>query len=229
MSACAPFRDELERALAGPSAVLARLARHAHLGDCPACRAELARERALDGLLERLPAPMVPATLARTVLARLAGQRRTPDEPARGPRGDVEDLELDELLGCLPAPLAPPGLAGRILERVAPARAPERPNSTRRSRLLLLAAALLAALALWGRAVLRPAPQRIELAQGGDAELEADEELLAYAVERWELLNDEDLDLWLASLAPLDELLIEYADGETWLDDGSQQAASTGD
>ncbi|NOT30906.1 MAG: hypothetical protein HOP15_10710, partial [Planctomycetes bacterium] len=41
-------------------------------------------------------------------------------------------------------------------------------------------------------------------------DLETDEELLAYTVERWELVHDEDLDVWLASLDPVDELLLEY-------------------
>src|SRR6185503_16018180 len=97
-------------------------------------------------------------------------------------------------------------------------------RSSRRSWVWGLAAGLLVGLGFWGWTMARAAAPRVDLAQGTGAELEADEELLTYAVERWELLQDEDLDLWLASLDPVDELLIEYAADETWLDDGAHEA-----
>jgi hypothetical protein len=219
MSACAPFRAELERALAGPGGALARLASDAHARGCAACRAELGRERALDGLLERLPAPPVPGALAQRVLARLAGQHASGSGLTARSDG-TEDGELEELLEQLPAPRVPSHLAARVLEGLAPARRAPRPRSSVRAWFWCAAAALFVALTLWGWSGRRQAP-RIELAQGKGAELEADEELLAYAVERWELLQDEDLDLWLAGLDPVDELLIEYAADEAWLDDGS--------
>ena len=46
---------------------------------------------------------------------------------------------------------------------------------------------------------------------GGALELEQDDELVAYALERWELLHDDDLDLWLASLDPDAQVLMEYS------------------
>lgn len=140
-----------------------------------------------------------------------------------------EDSELEELLGELPAPRVPNGLAARVLAGLAPAREARRPRSVPRAWLWSAAAALFVALALWGWYGLRPAARRVELAQGMGAELEADEELLAYAVERWELLQDEDLDLWLAGLDPVDELLIEYAADEAWLDDGPHGTEAQGD
>jgi len=217
MNVCAPFRAELERALAGSADALARLASHEHARTCTACRAEVTRERALDSLLVRLSASEVPSALARRVLARLASERGAAAGPVAG-RAGADDGDLDEVLGGLPAPRVPSGLAARILQGVAPAREARRPGSVR-TWLFYAAAVLLVALTLWSRAGLRPASPGVELAQG--AELEADEELLAYAVERWELLDDGDLDLWLASLDPVDELLIEFADEASWFEDGS--------
>jgi hypothetical protein len=76
------------------------------------------------------------------------------------------------------------------------------------------------ALAWWGRRPEPVAPPDPELAR---VVLEGDEELLEYAVENWELLHDEDLDLWLASLAPLDELLIELADEPSWIETAPEE------
>jgi hypothetical protein len=219
MNGCAPFRVELERALAGAPGALARLARHEHARACAACRAELSRD--LDGLLERLPAPAAPPALAREVLARLADERAPAVARAVSPSDGLDPGDLESLLGQVPAPRVPAGLAARVLEGLAPERAEPRRRLARRGW-LASAAAVAASLALWGWSVLRSPARNVELAQGTGADLEADEELLIYAVERWELLQDEDLDLWLASLDPVDELLIEYADGEPWLDDGSR-------
>src|SRR5262249_53591163 len=91
----------------------------------------------------------------------------------------------------------------------------------RRPLLLVAAAVILAGLTTW--ILFRPAARRIETVQAPD--LESDEELLTYTVEHWELLHDDDLDVWLASLDPTEELLIEYADGATWLDDGDNRPA----
>jgi hypothetical protein len=214
VNACAPFRAEVERALAGPAGALARLASHEHARACPACRIELARERALDGVLERMPAPAVPDGLARGVLARLAPERDgLPATVQAAPRGRGDD-PLEEALARLPAPHVPADLSARILHGLAPARAERRARSWRFRWLASAAAVLVAVLALWGWSVLRRPARSGELAQGTDTGLEDDEDLLAYAVERWELLQDEDLDLWLAGLDPVDELLIEYADDQ---------------
>jgi hypothetical protein len=223
MSPCAPFRAELERALAGPAGELARLARHEHVLACGSCRAELARERDLERLLDRLPAPAVPSALARRVRARLANERGEPLAVA----DDTEpaESELEKLLERVPAPRVPAGLGERVLRGVAAEREARRAKPERRAWLLVAAAVLLAALALWGWNALPRVAPRGEVAQGAPAMLEDDEELVAYAVERWELLHDEDLDLLLASLDPADELLIEYAVDESWLEDGSGEAS----
>jgi hypothetical protein len=221
--ACAPFRVELERALAGSRGALARLGQHEHARACAACRAELRRERGLEVVLERLPESEIPPALARRVLARLAGEHGT-GCAGLPEHGVLEDGELDELLVRLPTPRAPAGLTARVLQGVAEARELRRVKSVRRSWWWSVAAGLLVGLGFWGWSVFRPAAPRVDLALGTGAELEADEELLTYAVERWELLQDEDLDLWLASLDPVDELLIEYAADETWLDDGAHEA-----
>jgi len=219
---CAEFRIALEAALAGPARRRETLAADPHLASCASCRAELAREQRLERALAALPEVPAPPALARRLLARLAPERAT---------GGGELDELDELLARVPQPRVPPGLAGTVLAGLAPerARAHRRGWSGRggwSSQAWLLAAA--AGLVLgWLLLVRRAAPDEIrqeELARAALA-LEADEELLAYALERWELLHDEDLDLWLASLDPVDELLMEVAGEEPWLDAAAEGSA----
>ena len=227
----ARFRTEIEAA-AGAADALTRLARDAHARECRECRAELARSGALERLLERVPSPAAPPGLARRVLAGLA--------PARGlepGRAAPLECELEELLEALPAPAVPDGLSERVLRGLEPERA-RRP--LRRGSALakpgrwawLAAAGLLAALALWAWRERRK-PERPTLVLEPVEELEADEELLAYAVERWELLHDEDLDVWLASLDPMlveDELLTAvdgFTDGADWLPEGGDAPPSS--
>jgi len=198
-SACESFRVELERASAGGGRALARLVAESHPRQCAACRAALAREQALERMLDAVPAPEAPPALARRVLAALAHERLA--APA------LEERELDELLESVPAPRVPPDLPARVLAGLAPARGARR----RRPRWAwLVAAGLLVAASLWAVRSRAPEPARSPLVDAED--LEGDEELLAYACERWEELHDEDLDVWLASLDPLDELLLEYAE-----------------
>lgn len=224
---CTRFRAELERALAGQPMDLARLANDAHALGCAECRRELARERALDRLLGAVPVAVPPA-LARRVLAGLAHERAESSRAA----AQVPEGELEELLAALPAPAVPEGLSRRVLQGLAHARtARSTPHATAqatlrpaRARLWLAAAGLVAAAAVWAWTLRRPAPEPLvvdEAPAGLESNLEADEELLAYAVERWELLHDEDLDLWLASLDPADEILMEFAQDESWFLDGA--------
>lgn len=210
---CAIFRAELEQALAGPGGRLEALAAQTHPLGCASCRAELERERALEACLERDPAPERPAGLAARTLARLAEERRSAREQER----------LDRLLEVDPLPSAPVGLAQRVLHRLAPARA----RSRRRSGWLVAAAAILV-LGVWGWRTLgsgaaTPGEPRVTETRPGelpgtqpDAQPEDEAELLAYALDNWELLQDEDLDLWLASLDPLDQAVLEYADSDLW-------------
>lgn len=233
---CTRFRAELEEALARPSGALLRLADTAHARGCDECRQELARELGLERLLARVPVPQVPPALARRVLAGLAGDRLAAESLV--PEIDalandvLANVELEQLLGSVPAPVVPAGLAGRVLVGLAPARTPALKPRSRRPRLWLAAAGLLAAAALWAWNARRPSRALPEVVQGSrlelDTDLETDEELLAYAVEHWELLHDEDLDVWLASLDPVDELLMEYSDDEGLFADGADEPAASG-
>src|SRR5262249_2992873 len=130
--------------------------------------------------------------------------------------------ELDELLDRVPAPRAPAGLAHRVLSALAPVRASAaRPR--RRRLLFAAAAAAVPALSGWALlAALRPARPPQENAALAEADL--DDELLAYTVENWDLLNDDDLDVWLASLDDDDQLLLQVVDDERWLDGDAPQA-----
>ena len=201
-SDCTEFRAALEEALAGPEQRRVQLSRHPHPARCAICRAELEREQKLERALDAVPVPKMPPDLVHGLQARLETMRGAPDE-------------LDGLLARVPAPRVPPQLAETVLDRLAT----ERPARRRRLGLVWLAAAAAAALLAWAWLARRAEPDEIreELARAAVV-LDADEELLVYALERWELLHDEDLDLWLASLDRVDQYLMEVAEGEPWLD-----------
>jgi len=222
--ACRDLRAELQR-LRGSAKGLGAAAR-AHLLTCEDCQAHLRDEESLEGLLDELEVRAAPPGLAGRVLGALAPERH----PAGRPRSGREEA-LDALLEAVPVPGIPAGLSGRVLAGLAAARqVPARRRPLRRVLAPALALAAAAALVLWlGRG---PGPetgprpgQAPPLATTGGApapraqevELESDEDLLAYAVENWDLLLDPDLDLWLASLDPLDEVLIELG-GEPLLE-----------
>jgi len=210
-SPCDVFRAELERLVAASDAGLEALGRSEHALACAACRSAWSAELGLERLLVAVPPPAVPVGLAARVLAGLERRRA--------------DAALDALLEQVPPPAVPPGLARRVLAGVAPARRPRR----RLGVWLAAAAVLLVGLALWTWRTVPVPVESLELAAG---ELEADPDLIAYAVEQWEVLHDEDIDVWLASLDPLDELLLEVAaDGELWPEDeglGAPEAPARG-
>lgn len=222
---CSAFRRDLESALApgasgvpaaerAPRADRVQLGWHEHLLACPACRAFLAAEQALDALLATLPRPRLPGDLARRVLARLGGAR--------------EQERLDDLLDLLPSPVPPDDLAARTLRRLAPER-PEWPKGPRRLRLLrggrrawrIAAAVLVAAGAWWlvPRELEGPEEPR---ARGAAAPVAAhvDDELLEAldVLENWELLTSDDLDVVLAELDAVDWTLLEYGSEEVGAD-----------
>jgi hypothetical protein len=201
-AACHAFHAALERALGTTTARLAALAGDEHLASCVPCRRELERELRLERLLDRAEQPSSPPGLEARLLSRL----KNGDEPSLAGWN-----ELDDLLARVPEPRTPAGLAERVLAGVAVERAPRRS----RGGLWALAAAGIALVFffLW-RAGNAPG---VELAR--QAGMNEDEDLLIYAVENWELLHDDDLDVWLASLAPEDELLVEIAEGEEWPED----------
>ena len=223
MSACELFLAELTEALAGPRARLAALAAEPHVRECAACARHLCAERALERLLARVPAPETPAGLAERLRAGLARASAVP--PLMPLTYQEPEPELDTLLVRAGAVEVPPGLAQGVLRGLAP----ERARLRRPGRILALAAAvLLLSLGGWAWWTARerfgprlPGPLVVEEFDPLDiplppdgAELEQDAELVAYALEHWELLNDAEFEVWLASLDPLDQLLIENADDE---------------
>jgi hypothetical protein len=174
--------------------------------------ARLAPERAptLEGLLELDRVRAAPG-LPERVLAGLAEARAS----AVGERG------LDLLLERVPAPAVPDGLAARVLAATRPA--PARPRfAVLRAALPwtagLAAAGLLGVLA-WRAA--RPAREEIAPAPGLRSAANApnapnatrDAELLAAldVLERWDLLVDDDVALFLASVDPVEEELLDLA------------------
>ena len=214
-AACQSFRDALER-LRAEGEELARLAADPHArASAPtgaaAVRGEVARDERLDGLLARWSLPAAPAGLARRVLAGVEPERAR--DPVSG------DAEIDDLLERDAGIRTPAGLSARVLAGLAAERPALRPASPRRFRRAVLVAAAVA-LVFAARYAWRSgerqeallAPRAPETAESAGTDTES-EELLVYALERWDLLHDDDLDVWLASLDPVDEMLVELADG----------------
>jgi len=221
MNTCDTFRAALAAALAGPRDGLERLVVEPHARVCGACAQALADERALERLLSRVPAPEIPLALSTRIRAGLAAAH--PVEVSVPTT--FSDPELDELLTRAERVEVPAGLARQVLAGLAP----ERARLRRPGRVLALAAAaLLAFLGGWAWWTARerfgprvPGPVVIEefdpldvALPPADLPLENDAELVAYALENWELLNDAEFEVWLASLDPLEQLLIENADEE---------------
>jgi len=206
MSACPEFRAELARLGSRPVAPVAPVTLDAHWRTCDECRALVERDEALVRLLDVGPAP-APSGLSARVLAGLSAARAE----------DAREARLDALLDQLAAPELPPELARRVLLALAPAR---RRRDLRRPVLVAAAAVLVAALGFFAWRARTGAPGAPGLVQREPElrELEGDEELVAYALERWDLLTDDDVDLWFASLDPLDEVLLEYAGPEALRD-----------
>ena len=204
MSACETFLAELTEALAGAGGRLEALAADDHARACAACARALRAERALDRLLARVPVPEAPAGLAERVRAGLARVSAVP--PGMATTFADAEPELDALLVRAGAVEVPPGLAKGVLRGLAP----ERARLRRPGRILALAAeVLLLSLGCWAWWTARerfgpraPAtivveefdPLDIPLPPDGAA-LEDDPELVAYALEHWELLNDAEFEV----------------------------------
>lgn len=181
-------------------------------------------ERELERLLDAAGEVDVPPGLVEGVQRSLAASRA--------------DLRLERLLERVPPPGVPAGLAGRVLERLAERRAAApgvtrvlRPvrRAPRRFRTLFVAAtaaAVALALGLFVRArrldgpasgpVAGTGPSSTEEIARAPGALAADDELLLAldALENWELLTSEDLDLLLAGLDTSEELLLELETAE---------------
>ncbi|MEO0649834.1 MAG: hypothetical protein AAFZ65_04060 [Planctomycetota bacterium] len=142
-----------------------------------------------------------------------------PDDDAQR---DQEFARLDALLDELPAPVEPPGLAERVLAATASERAGQHPaaRGPRAWRPVWIAMPLAAAagLALWfgglGGADRQALGPNVPSEQVAD--LPTDPDLLRELelLEDWELLVTDDLDVLLAELDEVDELLLNRPDDE---------------
>lgn len=222
---CTGFRSALEHALRGAKGKrTAELAWHEHLLGCSECQELLQSEEALEELLASLPEPRLPDDLTRRVLLRLERERTAgarlddlldssplPAAPAglgervlSSLRAERQEQGLDDLLDRAPAPQVPAALASSVLAGLEAERH-EVPRTT--LRLLRggrpwvgLAAAAVVVVALgvlWRR--------------GDEEAVVVDEAVLANleVLENWDALMSDDLDLYLASLDPVDWTLLE--------------------
>lgn len=221
---CEQFRARLEGALA-QGRPPADVGWHEHLLACADCRAFLEQEESLEELLAALQEPSAPDELAARVLSALAGSRTGGAAETESSRAE---RRLDAWLEQVPAPRAPRGLARRVLAGLAAERVPQRPVIARRGLLAAAGVALVVAGGLWIGLRRAPRPEREILTQtrpfgsaraGSAPGLEGDEELVSYALENWDLVTSEDLDLWLGGLDPLDQVLIEFS-GEDEVPEG---------
>jgi hypothetical protein len=238
MSACRTFRRELELALEGRPRPehLTALSFDVHLLACSECRDLLESEQALEALLASLPEPRLPEAMARRVLARLRRDARLdslleaapePDVPAglaaRVLAGVSEETDpLDRLLDAVPAPEVPAGLASEVLAGVRAAERRARFRPVRRIGVALLAAAAVLLVFLLLDREPPAARRETELAEAADAEL-SDEFLAAFDVlENWDHLGGEDLDLLLASIDEIDELVV---DESLWIEAETEEGS----
>ncbi|MFO1011968.1 MAG: hypothetical protein U1F29_18040 [Planctomycetota bacterium] len=202
---------------------------------------EARNERALDALLDRVPAPVAPTELGERVVERLT-ERHAAEERALD-----RLLDRDAIIG------APTQLGERVLARLAPVRNERHAESraplpsvsawrTRRVWVWAAAAGLVATLATWlawprSRPFVEPAPivrdepthprtsdprdQRPEDHGARDTVREnvgavdaPGEDVLAAldVLEQWDLLMHDDVDVLLSTIAPADESLLEVDD-----------------
>lgn len=185
-------------------------------------------DSSLDALLALPELEPAPGDLAGDVLAALRPHRRRA-------RDEREDAALDRLLDRVPAPAVPAGLADRLLRGIEAHRRRPRPTLvSARPTVIAAAAALLIALgtATWlswahwpaggldgpsgGQETAGTEPSR-PLAPQSPGEMlgEPSDELLASLdlLESWDLLTGDDLELALASLDPVDQVLLELEGG----------------
>ena len=172
-------------------------------------------ERRLDELLDRAGDVETPANLAGDLKRKLAQV--------------AADERLDRVLDELPEPSVPEGLARRVREGLEQERkrstAPQTGFQLGAFRAFLAAAAIvvLFGVIVWSRRG-QGAGDAVEIAQNnpedrvepGPSEEVPEEELLAVidALENWDLLTSDDVELLLASLDVADETLLQL-DAET--------------
>ncbi len=229
MSACSRFRRELELVLEGrPSPDrLSVLSWNEHLLGCSECRELLESEHALETLLASLPDPRLPDALAQRVLARLRRDREgldelldsapMPDVPAdlaRRVLAGVADAEarsddaLERLLDAVPEPVVPRDLTSIVLAGITADAQRARFRSVRRVSFAVLAVA--AAILLLFLLIRKEDEhtESVQVAESEPVEL-TDEFLEAFEVlEHWEHVGGDDIDLLLASIDEIDELIL---------------------
>ena len=195
---------------------------HRHIVECEACRDHLASEDRLDELLAAVPEPHVPGDLVRRVRAAL--------EPMRT-RSRASRDELDQLLELVPDPVVPEGLSARVLDGLrrecsSPGRQAA-PFSLLRGRgLLVAAAALLLVLFAFRWSWITSSselPEEVGRVVYFHEELQDEDELIVYALENWELLMSDEIEVYLASLDPEEQALFELD-----LLDGAEEASGEG-
>ena len=180
------------------------LAWHRHLVECASCRGQLAAEERLEELLASISEPEVPPDLADRIQAALLPMRKGLSR---------REEELDRLLDRVPKPAAPAGLADRVLARLEPERTARRVPAAlpwqRRSGVLAAAAALLLVVFVASRLLTWSSGDvaEEELAYFREV-LENEDELIVYALENWELLMNDEIEVYL-SLGPEEQALFE--------------------
>ena len=177
----------------------------------------------LDAALDGAPDPVMLANLSERILRGVESAR----SEQLISKGQAED-RLDVLLNKVPTPIAPTNLAASVLDAVEAERTASSPLGNRVSSFQLLkgaqvwvpvAAAVLVAILWFTRSMdgLVEVPSDEELIDTQLASaLELNDEIMdAFEVlENWEHLNGDDLDLLLASIDELDEVLIETSEWE---------------
>ncbi|MFT5287454.1 MAG: hypothetical protein ACI8TQ_003640 [Planctomycetota bacterium] len=177
----------------------------------------------LDAVLEGAPDPVMPANLSERILRGVESARN--EQLASSQKADDQ---LDALLNLVSSPKAPTNLSASVLDAVDAERWAGAENGNRVSSFQLLkgarvwvpvAAAVLVAILWFTNSIgeLKDIPRVEELnhTQVASATELNDEMIDAFEVlENWEHLNGDDLDLLLASIDELDELLIETSEWE---------------
>ena len=175
----------------------------------------------LDAPLDGAPDPVMPKDLAARILKGVA--------PAR--EASFQASQLDRLLDKLPEPNAPADLTANILAGLREERRPEPLQLLRGPRLWvpLAAAGLIAALWIsrsWEGLEVDPAKEQDKEPHLADVIELNDEMAEAFEVlDNWEHLEGGDLDLLLASIDEVDELLIEASEWELDSSDESEEEA----
>ncbi len=196
---CELFRGRLESALgsAPDPGKLSVLGWQEHLFACQDCRRLLAKEEALEVLLEALPKVELPERLAERVLARLVAARS--EDLILSPEG-----ALDRLLDRDLVPQAPAGLGARVIASLEKERAHGTELISLSHRWSWAAAALvLFSLGAWLLVYWGPDSTGESEESAGLEDIEVDPDLLASleVLENWELLLSDDVDVLIGGLA----------------------------